>query len=99
MRVIEPRTFGYFLGDTLTRTAEIQASSDEVLATASLPDPGALNHWLELRRVDTRAATNAAGVLHTVTLEYQLFYAALDTRPLTIPAVQLFFRRARPADR
>lgn len=89
VRMIEPRAFGYFLGDTLTRTAEIQAGSDEVLAPASLPVPGALNHWLELRRIDTAEAPNAAGVLYTVTLEYQVFYAALDTRPLTIPAVQL----------
>lgn len=93
VRVLEPRAFGYFLGDTLTRTAEIQGGSEEVLAAGSLPVPGALNHWLELRRIETASERNAAGMLHIVTLEYQLFYAALDTRPLTIPAVQLVLQK------
>jgi mxaA protein len=99
MRVIEPRAFGYFLGDTLTRKVEIQGSEGETLVPGSLPVPGALSHWLELRKIDTSSKRNGDGVLHTVTLEYQIFYAALDTRPLVIPAIDLMLMKQGDASR
>lgn len=89
VHVSETRSFGYFLGDTVTRTAEIPAAEDEKINPGSLPVPGQVNHWLEIRHVETAAKSTGSRLLQTLTIEYQIFYAALDARPLSIPGIKL----------
>lgn len=85
----EPRAMGYFLGDTITRTAEIEtAPGDEILA-AAVPQPGPLNYWLDLRDVDLVTEDRSDARVHRLTLTYQTFYAALDPRRLVIPALEV----------
>lgn len=90
----EPRAMGYFLGDTITRTAEIETSADDEILAASLPQPGALNYWLDLRDANVVSERNGDGRLHRVTLTYQTFYAALDPRRLAIPPLDVAVRTA-----
>lgn len=88
----EPRAIGYFLGDTITRTAEIETGPDDEILSAALPRPGALNYWLDLRAADVSSESRGDGRLHRVTLTYQTFYAALDPRRLVIPATEIAVR-------
>lgn len=86
MRVTDPRAFGYFVGDTFTRTVEIEAGPGETLDPQSLPRPGPLNYWLELRAVDVSSKATASGTVETVRLSYQSFYVPIDPKPLSVPA-------------
>ncbi|WP_371346304.1 nonribosomal peptide synthetase MxaA [Ancylobacter sp. IITR112] len=86
-----PRGFGHVIGDTLTLTAEIALDAPFVLDSASLPTPRALNYWLDLRDVRVKDQGVRDGVhRYTLDLVYQTFYAPLEPRRLTIPAVALF---------
>ncbi len=86
-----PRGFGHVIGDTLTLAAEIALDAPFVLDSASLPTPRALNYWLDLRDVRVKDHGVSAGEhRYTLELDYQSFYAPLEPRRLTIPAVALF---------
>ncbi len=52
VHMIEPRPFGYFLGDTLERTVEIETGPEDEIVPASLPRVGPSNYWLELRGIE-----------------------------------------------
>lgn len=85
VRVADPRPFGYFLGDILKRSIEIDGPPGDVLIASSLPVPGPATYWLDVRDVSSRSESAGGGMRHTVLIEYQLFYAAIDPRALTIP--------------
>lgn len=92
VHTIEPRAFGYFLGDTLARTVEIETGPDDEIVTASLPRTGASTYWLEIRDIDTRSKRHGDGRLHTLTLTYQSFYAPIDPKKVTIPPLEIAIR-------
>ncbi|GLK71458.1 nonribosomal peptide synthetase MxaA [Ancylobacter dichloromethanicus] len=86
-----PRGFGYVIGDTLTLTAEVALDAPFVLDPASLPQPRALDYWLDLRQARLADHGVRDGVhRYTLDLVYQTFYAPLEPRRMTIPAVSLF---------
>ncbi|WP_428030216.1 nonribosomal peptide synthetase MxaA [Ancylobacter sp.] len=86
-----PRGFGYVIGDTITLTAEIALEAPYVLDAASLPQPRGLDYWLDLRDVRlTDQGVSAGTHRYTLDLVYQTFYAPLEPRRLTIPAMALF---------
>ena len=88
LRAVEvrvPRTFGYFLGDLVEVTVEVEAEPGFALQAASLPRPGPVAYWLDLRGV----ASETAGPRHRLRLTYQTFYAAIDARSLDVPGFPL----------
>ncbi|MCC7250901.1 nonribosomal peptide synthetase MxaA [Hyphomicrobium sp.] len=92
VHTIEPRPFGYFLGDMLERTVEIETGPDDEIVQASLPRTGASNYWLELRAIAQSSARQGDGRLHTLKLTYQAFYAPIDPRKQTIPSTEITIR-------
>lgn len=92
VHTIEPRGFGYFLGDTLERIVEIEAGADDEIVPASLPRTGPSNYWLELRDIEQTSARRGDGRLHTLKLTYQTFYAPIDPRKQLIPATEITVR-------
>lgn len=89
LSVIEPRSFGYFLGDTLRREVELRLEPGQELDLASLPRPGPLNYWLELSSADMSKQSAGDDTLYRLSLTYQTFYVPLDPRQLTIPGFTL----------
>lgn len=94
VHTIEPRAFGYFLGDTLERIVEIDTGADDEIVPASLPRTGPSNYWLELRAIAQSSARYGDGRRHTLKLTYQAFYAPIDPRKQTIPATEIAVRGA-----
>jgi mxaA protein len=92
VHTLEPRAFGYFLGDTLERTVEIETGPDDEIVPASLPRTGPSNYWLELRAIAQTSEQRGDGRLHTLKLTYQTFYAPIDPRKQTIPQIELTIR-------
>jgi mxaA protein len=87
--LLEPREFGYFLGDIVRRGVIVTAPAGTSLDVASLPQPGPVNYWLELKSVDLAESETSERVTFRITLAYQTFYAPLDPRRLTIPGFTL----------
>ncbi len=81
VRVVEPRTFGHFLGDRITRTIEIDRREGETVVAATLPPTGPAAYWLEIAKVES----SSRGSKHTISIDYQIFYAPIDPRKLDIP--------------
>lgn len=92
--VIEPRSYGYFVGDVFSRVVDVSVASAYKLDQASQPAPGRLNYWLDLRDVNV-AETESSGLRHyRLTLDYQTFYVPLSAAPLAVPGLTLRFSDA-----
>jgi mxaA protein len=92
--VSEPRSYGYFVGDTFSRIVNVSVASPYKLDQASRPAPGRLNYWLDLRDVNV-TETEASGLRrYRLSLDYQTFYVPLSPAPLTVPGLTLRFSDA-----
>ena len=83
----EPRAFGYFVGDIVTRRIAVQAPAPLQLDTDSLPRAGRQGQALELRDV----AWQGSGGAYRLVLRYQVFLAPREARTLEMPPVLLRF--------
>ncbi len=89
VRTFDPRPFGYFVGDLIERTFEIDTAASDKLEPASLPRPGALNYWLEIRDVTHKTRVKQGIATHTVSVTYQTFYAPIDPRKISVPELRV----------
>jgi len=84
---IEPRAFGYQVGDVLQRRIVVQVPEGLVLDAASLPRPGARGHALELRALHRQSGAGR----EELQLDYQVFLAPPSVRTLEMPPFNLHF--------
>lgn len=91
---LEPRAFGYFVGDILRREIHIAVPGSYALDKASQPAPGRLNYWLDLRAVDIDETESVGLRRYRLGLDYQTFYVPLSPAPLTAPGLKLRFSNA-----
>lgn len=86
-KVETPRPFGYVNGDEIPLRIVIETRSGISLQTGSLPAKGQINRWLNLNQVTVKQT----GQRYQIDLLYQVFYAPLAVKSLTLPgfAVQL----------
>lgn len=91
VEVRTPRPFGYFLGDLVQAQVDLVVEPGFRLQAASLPQPGALTYWLDLRDLDATASVYGDAQRVRIALTYQTFYAALDARALEIPGFTVTF--------
>ncbi len=84
-----PRAFGYFLGDLVQVQADIRVDPGFTVQRPSLPKPGLVTYWLDLRSVAVEERREGDETLIRIRLTYQDFYAALDSRTLDVPGFSL----------
>jgi mxaA protein len=89
---VEPRAFGYQVGDVVSRAVHVHVPNGLRLEEASLPQPGARGKAIELRSVARRSRAEPGGQRIELTLEYQLFLAPPQTRTLELPTFTLRFQ-------
>jgi mxaA protein len=82
-----PRPFGYVIGDEIPERILIETRPGITLNTASLPAKGPLNRWLNLNDIQIRQS----GQHYEIDLRYQVFYAPLAVKTLTLPGFSLQF--------
>jgi mxaA protein len=87
--VIEPRTFGYVVGDKIRREVRLSVQADYRLDLASLPQPGRLDRWLEVAAPEVRVESIRNGQRYHLFLTYQIFNAPLAPETITIPQQDL----------
>lgn len=80
-----PRMHGWWMGDVLTQRVEIAAPEGLAPDPASLPQPRAVDYWLDLRAVTV--AEQPGG--YALTLEWQTFYSPLEPSLREVPATPL----------
>jgi mxaA protein len=89
---IEPRAFGYHVGDTVERELVVHIPRGFMLDEASLPRPGARGKALELQGVSQHRESDGDGTRLTLHLRYQVFMAPTEVRTLEIAPFSLGFR-------
>jgi len=82
-----PRPFGYVIGDEIAQRIVIETRPGIALQTASLPARGQINRWLNLTQI-TVEQQDAQTVIN---LRYQVFYAPLEVKMLSLPGFTLQF--------
>jgi len=88
VRLEAPHAYGYTVGDTIRHVLTVDPEPGDRLDETSLPRPGPLNRWLELRRV---VVEPGPGGRLNIALEYQTFYVPLTVKTLAIPGFSLRF--------
>lgn len=91
VKTVEPRGFGYFVGDLLTREIEVRVAEPYTLEAATQPKPGRLSYWLDLRSVDVTSRTRGGATVYRFKLVYQTFYVPLSPDVRQLPALALRF--------
>lgn len=85
------RNYGLMVGDTFQHRFLVEVQSPYTLIRSSIPEAGSLSYWLELVDVEVTTKQTDEKTLYLIELNYQTFYAPLDVRRLTIPAIPLDF--------
>lgn len=80
-----PRPFGYVNGDEIPRRIIIETRSGISLQPGSVPAKGQINRWLNLNQVSVKQS----GRRYQIDLRYQVFYAPLEVKALTLPGFTL----------
>ncbi len=86
-KVETPRPFGYVNGDEIPQRIIIETRSGITLQIGSLPVKGQINRWLNLNQVTVKQS----GQRYQIDLVYQVFYAPLEVKLLTLPGFTLQF--------
>lgn len=89
---IEPRAFGYHVGDIVEREVIVHVPRGFVLDEASLPRPGARGKALELQAVSRHTESESGGTRHALKLRYQVFMSPTEVRTLEIAPFSLSFK-------
>lgn len=86
-----PAPFGYTLGDVIVHRVSVSVEKPFELEANSLPAPGSLNDWLELRQIVWRQRQTKKSTHYELLIHYQIFAGVKESRYLTIPALPLRF--------
>jgi mxaA protein len=94
----EPRAFGYFVGDVVSREIVVRSPKALRFDAASLPQVGRRGGALELRHADWQRHAEADADRYELRLDYQVFLAPREARVLEMPPVMLRFEGAPRAE-
>ena len=87
--IVEPRTFGYAIGDKIRREVHLTLHPGFQFDPESLPEPGRLDRWLEFASPGLRTEPSGGGLEYHLVLTYQLMNAPGAPGTVTIPQLNL----------
>jgi len=91
VQTVEPRAFGYRVGDVVERRVIVDIPARLTLDEDSLPRTGPQGPVLELRALERSESRTATGRRLALTLRYQVFAAPVAVRSYELPKLQLRF--------
>lgn len=91
LEVVEPRPFGYVIGDAPRRVVHLSLRTGYRLDRASLPRAGRLNRWLELAPPEIRAESIEGGRRYHLVFTYRILNAPRQLETVTLPQLELRF--------
>ncbi|MFI3135731.1 MAG: nonribosomal peptide synthetase MxaA [Methylococcaceae bacterium] len=89
LKLETPRPFGYLIGDEIPFKVMIETDVGVTLQAASIPATGQVNRWLNLNQVQLQQRELHGRWHYELELRYQVFYAPLEVKLLTIPSFTL----------
>ena len=89
VEALNPRPFGYVIGDVVEQKLAVEAAPTLVLDEAQLPHAGPVDRWLDLRSV--RSQSRPGGGHWDIVLAYQIRNAPVKVTTIALPAVGLRF--------
>lgn len=87
--VVEPRTYGYVIGDRIRREVRLVLRADYRLDEAGLPSAGRLDRWLELAEPEVAVATDDERREYRLAFTYQVVNAPVGLQTIDIPQMNL----------
>lgn len=84
------RSFGHSLGDLIRHEIGFHLDKPERLDQASLPRPGPLNDWLELRNIEVAESAGEDRTAYRIDVVYQIFPLIRKSETLEIPGLPLW---------
>ncbi len=91
LEIVQPRTFGYQLGDKFERRISFLVHEPYVLDTAALPEPGKLNTWLAIEAPDIRSNAMGSYTRMALRLVYQVTNVEQGVTQVPVPHHDLVF--------
>lgn len=91
VEVVNPRPFGYVIGDVLERAITAEVADRYVLERASLPRSGRLDAWLESWPPSIAASTWLGRTHYRIKLAYQIVGSSERVTTIALPEVRLVF--------
>jgi mxaA protein len=95
----EPRAYGYFVGDVVSRRIDVQLPDGLVLDADSLPRTGRPGQAVELRQVNWQRPSVWSAGRARLMLDYQVFIAPREVRTFEMPPITLRFAGTPPMQR
>lgn len=92
MSVLQPRAFGYIIGDRLEQRISLRTPVGVALDPKSLPRAGRAGLWLELAPPRLTSGELGDGTRYRLTLDYQIVNVPEQVRTIELPAVGFAFR-------
>ncbi|MEX2495188.1 MAG: hypothetical protein WD448_03810 [Woeseia sp.] len=89
IEIVDPRSFGYVIGDRIRREVALVVHSDYQLDVSSFPAPGRLDRWLEVSPPEIRVQTSGSDRRYSMVLTYQLFNVPPAQETITVPQQNL----------
>ncbi len=83
------RSFGHTLGDLIRHEIGFRVDKPYRLEKASLPRPGLLDKWLELRKIEATEIEEERTNLYKIDVVYQIFPPVRESETLAIPGLPL----------
>lgn len=87
-----PRTYGYYVGDTMDISALVMLPKGWAADQDGMPTIGSGNRVFELRKIVSAPAPAICAECRRYTLQWQLFKSVRGPQTLSIPAHELRFR-------
>lgn len=98
VEISAPRDYGYVMGDSVEHTIRVTVPESYTLETGFLPQPGALEDWLELRSVDWDRNLSGSEARYRIRVAYQLFKGVRTPEKAVVPELPIRFAGPEPLE-
>jgi mxaA protein len=91
LELVEPRSFGYVIGDAPRREVHLSLRSGYRLDRSGLPQAGRLNRWLELAAPQISEQAVESGRRYRLVFTYRIVNAPRQLEAVTLPQLDIGF--------
>ena len=92
--ILNPRPFGYVIGDVVERKISVQLPDTYTLDHSSLRPAGLIDRWIEARPARIEESAELNRTRYRIALAYQILGSPESVTTLVLPEIDLTFRRA-----
>lgn len=95
---ISARDYGYAMGDIVEHTITVTVPDSSSLEAGFLPQPGAIEDWLELRSIDWDRDRSDDETRYRIRIAYQVFRGVRNPEKAVMPELPIRFAGSEPLE-